>query len=651
MSFTPSLSPDISETIPLSLGSAAGDEFGSVTPPYGWDVAFGGLGFLLRPSNQNPYQRATEPPRSVYVARMDLSDEAGEQSQTSWWIRSQASWDMGAGIRWYEPGADGETADRFAASQGIDVWEQGELGLLHAMDARAAVAGSQGWLCTLDKSTTQGYVEMRGETARWFGADGTTATAVTGSGAGTNDLTQPVAVGGIAWAGSKTGIWKFDTAAGTISKPITHGAGVSRIWSVKNRFIVALGNVLYEIPFTGTGAIGSAGAVAFTHSNAAWLWTDVVETGGAILASGYAAGDSAVFRFVIENDPTTGDPILSKASQVGRMPPGEAITCMGVYLGTSLVLGTSYGVRVGQASAGGDIQYGPLTIQTTNPVLDVTFRDRFAYVALTQDMGDGVSSGAARIDLSSEVLLNTGGGTGRFAWAHDALVPATGDVANSLALLGSRVVVAHTSLHYLQSATRFETVGWLESGRVRFHTVEPKAFRYARMVNAVNDGVVRLSTIDPLGIEHSIVNFDSTYDTQSDVAIKIPGRLVDQYLSFRITLEPSDDGLSSPSVGGLVIKASPAGSRVRLFQYPVSVFDSEKDRFGNTLQTNGLLAIDRIKSLETLEETGTPIVVTDWRTNEAYSGQIQSVTFTSGSPTDNSESGFGGIAIVVVRRL
>lgn len=631
--FLPSLSPDITEGLPIPLG---GTQTSHQVAPSGWDVSFDGLGFLLRPSAATPYQRGTE---AMNKQQIDTSDEAGEQTLGSWWVRSQDSWEMGAGIRWYEPKAEVETKYRFARSLGVDPWRPGELRLLHRADLQPVVAGSQGWVCTLDTGAQHGYVEVRGETARWFSENGSTIFATTGA-TGTN-FTQPVARGSVAWAGSSTGLWKFDTVAGTVTKIVTHGTGTSRVWSAKGRFIASVDNLLYEIPFSGAGAIGTAGKVIYTHSDPAWRWTDVVETGAAILASGHTSGDSAVFRFAIVNDPVSGDPILSSASQVGRMPPGEVVTCMGVYLGTNLVLGTTYGVRVGQASSTGDISYGPLTIETTSPVLDVTFRDRFAYVALTGDLYGGLS-GAARIDLSAEV-----GSSGRFAWAHDVSTPP--GVANSVALLGGRVVVCVGSSHYLESATQYVASGFLDSGRMRFRTVEGKAFRLAKMVSNVDAGRVLLAAIDSSNAVHSVVNFDTNYVSDSDVAIVIPNRAVNQFLSFRFTLESSTDGLSTPTVGGLVIKAVPASGRVRLFQYPLSVFDSESDRFGSVLTGAG--AYQRLKALEALEETGAPVQVTDHRTEERYTGQVESVNFSSTSPPDRHASGFGGVAVVQVRRI
>src|SRR5690606_24416229 len=124
----------------------------------------------------------------------------------------------------------------------------------------------------------------------------------------------------------------------------------------------------------------SDGVLLFEHPDTAWTWTDVAETGGAVLASGRSAFDSAIFRFAVADE--DGVPTLQVGEQVAKMPPGEAITCMGVYLGASLVLGTTLGVRVGVVSDAGEVRYGPLTALTDAPVADVGFRDRFAFLSV-----------------------------------------------------------------------------------------------------------------------------------------------------------------------------------------------------------------------------------------------------------------------------
>jgi len=90
------------------------------------------------------------------------------------------------------------------------------------------------------------------------------------------------------------------------------------------------------------------------------------------------------------------------------MPAGEVIHKISYYLGYMLI-GTSKGVRVATVDDNGSITYGPLMVETDQPVYDFAFRDRFAWAA-TGVAGEG---GVIRIDLGTDL-----GGL-RFAYAND----------------------------------------------------------------------------------------------------------------------------------------------------------------------------------------------------------------------------------------
>lgn len=630
MALLPSTTPDITEAFPASLGTSVLTDY---PPSAGWDVSFGPLGFLLQPSEANPYQRGTEQSRKQQI---DTSDSPGEQSLSSWWVRSQDSWDMGAGVRWFEPGTVKETEHRFGDSSGVDPWTPGEVRLLKAMGPASAQRPVAPYVAGLEVDGVKGYVEAYADSITWTAPGVTPAPAILPGG----NATQPAAGGGLVWVGHDGGVTQFSPTVGIQTRLTCTGR--ARAWWAKARLIVAIGPTLYEVPANALGAIGStAGTLLYTHPSATWVWSDVTETAGAILASGYSGGDSAIFRFGIENN-ELNVPILTGAAQVGRTPPGERITAMSVYLGTSLVLGTSMGVRVGQVSEGGDVQYGPLTVETQSDVLDVTFRDRFAYLTVTAGLPGG-ASGAVRVDLSAQV-----GDTGRYAWAWDAAVQSTA-VATSLALVDDRVVICVGNATYEQSATEFVESGWFNTGGIRFGTVEPKAFRLVRTVVATNGGHASLTATAPDGSVHRIVEFTDSYRTEDDVAITIPGRPVNQFISITVTLSPSQDD-QSPVLSALSVKAQPAGSRVRLYSYPVRCFDIETDRSKQKRGREGG-AYPRLAALESLESSGHPVQVIDNRTGESFIGQIDSVDFSVVTPPDGPRANFGGVATVRVRKL
>lgn len=629
MSFLESTPPDITESMPGALSARVAADYGDGAD---WDVSFGGLGFNLAISEQNPYLRGAEQARKEQI---DTSTDAGEQSLSSWWTRSQSSWHRGAGVRWYEPGAEPETVHRFGESQGVDVWTPGQVTLLGATTPVGSAGADPVFVSGAQVAGVRGFVRVAGDAVEWVPSvgEGTSGT-LAGSGA-----TQCSTAGDVVWVGHEGGVSTFDPATGTTSQVYTC-TGRARVWWVKSRVIVAIGPALYEVTPGGSGTVEGDGTELFTHPSPAWVWTDVAEVGGAILAAGFAESSSAVFRFVLEQD-EFGLFHLSAGAQVAQMPPGETIHCMGVYLGAHLVLGTSMGVRVGFANEAGDVQYGPLTVETDLPVTDVTFHDRFAYVGVSQAFPDG-TSGAARVDLSQEIE-----GLGRYAWAWDAGTGTTG-VVSSVALVGDRVVLAAGNQLFVQGDTPVAE-GWLTTGRIRFRTVEPKAFRRARMVAELHGGEVQLTAVDPGGAEHRVVTFGPAFATSSDVAIQAGSRLLNQFLTFRVVLRRSPAGVS-PVVSGLVVKAVPAPSRVRLFRFPLMCFDFETDRHGNRKGREGG-AFARLAALERLEASGAPVLVVDHRTGEAVTGQVDSVDFEGRSAPDGPSSSFGGVATVTVRGL
>ena len=630
-----SLVPDITENLPADIATSL-DPTAAYPSDVGWDVTIGTLGFRLRPTQSAPYRRETD---QVSKQQIDTSTEAGEQSLSTWWLRSQSSWHMGAGITWYEPGSEKDTEYRFADSCGVDPWTLGQIGLLRRCDPVATASANPVYLSTVRVGTEDTFLQAVGDQVIWTNGGWMVVEYTSSIGA-----CQPATFGKSAWIGHNTGVAKFDLSADIITEPLTASAPC-RAWWVKSRLIVAVGASLYEVPPAATGVTVESQKLLYTHPDPSWVWSDVDESGGAVLACGFADSESAIFRFTIANDATTGLPVLSDGGQVTRMPPGEQLHAMKTYLGAYIVLGTTSGARVGTVSAAGDVQYGPITVPTTHPVVNMTFRDRFAYVVATACQPDG-TTGAARIDLSSPV-----GTSGRYAWAWDASTGTTGE-ASSICFVGSqdRVVMGTVGYRFMQSATQFVTSGWLQTGNIRYKTVEQKAFRLARMVCELNAGQVDLTAVTPDGAENRVFTYSAASATSGDVGIQIPGRPINQYLSFRMTFTPSADGLATPLVSGLSVKAVPAASRMRLVQFPVSLYDTEVARSGRKYGRKGG-ALQRLLALEALEDAAIPVLVRHLASGDAFLGLVESTAFSSSEPPDRTQSGFGGVALVTIRKL
>jgi hypothetical protein len=87
---------DITEGIPYVLSNPAGSTSYTPTGP-AYDVAFSALPFFLAASDEQPYRRVTAQYRKQQI---DQTREPGEQTLTGWWVRSQSSFHLGAGIKY-----------------------------------------------------------------------------------------------------------------------------------------------------------------------------------------------------------------------------------------------------------------------------------------------------------------------------------------------------------------------------------------------------------------------------------------------------------------------------------------------------------------------------------------------------------------------
>lgn len=118
---------NITEEFQIDLGNpAAFKHHTNVNTVY--DVAIDGVPFVMKADDNFPYQRQTA---EYKKQQFDNTSEAGEQSLSGWWLRSQSSFHYGAGINFYEPAQDEKLRYRFRESQGVSPWVIGEVSLLN----------------------------------------------------------------------------------------------------------------------------------------------------------------------------------------------------------------------------------------------------------------------------------------------------------------------------------------------------------------------------------------------------------------------------------------------------------------------------------------------------------------------------------------
>jgi len=415
---------------------------------------------------------------------------------------------------------------------------------------------------------------------------------------------------------------------------------------VKQRLILAIGNVLYELNANATGSAALPTAL-YTHPNANWVWSSIAEGPQAIYVSGYDPNGTSSSVFKITLDATVpnslGFPTLSVPTVIIDMPEGERINDFDVYLGLYAVLATSLGFRVGIADpTGGDVQYGPLLFKDA-PCNNIAFRDNFAYLSSKVDG----AAGLVRVDLSTTVL----GNSLFFPWAWDLIADGTTTTADQVAFFGNSDRAAFTNGNntWAESTTQVVAEGYLRTGYIRYNTLETKIFKLLQArVSTVNGGL-NVDSIDAGDNFYRIGTF-SQGSAVPEVNVSYP-QAAQEYLGFQFTLTRSTTDVSKgPLFTGYQVKSLPAIPRQRLIQYPLSCFDHESDHFGVEIGYEGA-AYDRMSQLESVENVGDTIRVEDFRTGESYIGLIEELDFRNATPSDKRFSGYGGLLLVTIRTV
>ena len=419
-----------------------------------YDVAIGGMPFIYSINDARPYIRQTAPFKKE---QFDNQTEPGEQSLTGWWIRSQMSFHGGDGITFFDPANTTTNSPdhyRFADSKGVNVWDQGKVTLLRNANTSHITTGS---------IKTNGQPNQHLRSIQWSGNDGvllrdeydvdkiTTGGTVThfiDYIAGTDYPVHAICDDGV-YAYWITNVLASGTPRLRIYKKLltgVSGAGDTLMISdngitvtnaimeyVKDRIVMCINNKIYEI----SSSASSLPSPVYTHSDTDIIFTSITASGPAIYVAGYSGIQSSIFKFTLS---TAGVmPTLTSAITAAEMPVGEVVYRIYYYLGY-MVIGTNKGIRVATVyDQDGSISYGPLIVETSQPVYDFAARDHYVWCAT----GVAGEPGVIRIDLSTEVSPL------RFAYANDIYYSGiTGRVTTACAFAGetNQLVFSSTAL-------------------------------------------------------------------------------------------------------------------------------------------------------------------------------------------------------------
>lgn len=701
-----------------------------------YDVAIGGMPFIYAISDQRPYIRQTAPYRKE---QFDNQTEPGEQSLTGWWIRSQSSFHEGTGIEFYDPALiPGEGTSRFKDSRGVDVWTPGQVTLLNKTNPYHYTTGPV-------KSNGKPFQAAR--TIQWNNTDGIllwdeydvdkiavdgTLTHFVEYNAGTDYPVYAICDDGVNayWVTrildsgvDKTAVYKKPLVgnASTAAVQLFNSSGIvvseGVMEYVKDRIVMAINNRIYEF----SSSASALPSPVYTHSDTDVVFTSITASGTAIYVAGFSGVQSFIYKFTLSN--TTGAmPSLTSAITAAEMPIGEKIYKIEYYLGYMLI-GTSKGIRIAAVDDAGSITYGPILVETTQPVYEFAFRDKYAWAA-TGVAGEG---GVTRIDLGTDLgglqfayandLWLDNGVTGynttscAFAGETDRLVFVTaaarrGTITNkqltsnvatlttatahglttgdsiwvegvdstfngqytvtsattttfsyaktagnvaSTAVTSALAVVNETGSINIQSATELMPDGYLQTGYIRYNTLEPKNFKRLLGRGDFTYGSVTLETVDEAGIEYDLIAYSATVPPVEVTTNQPTGS--QEYLGYKfIMFRDGTDSTKGPIFKGYQAKATIATPRQRAMRFPVYCFDVETDKYNVLVGYEGR-AFDRLSALENIEQNGDVVTWQDLTTKESRQVVIEQINFIRATPPDRGFSGYGGIIEITIRTV
>ena len=673
-----SRSPDITERTIIDLSGRLSTYYDLNANAF--DVALGGLPFIMAITDNTPYKRQTAEFRAQ---RVDQMRDPGEHTLagSGYWTRSQSSWHYGEGIQFTEPmeGNDNEVRFRYRDSYGIDPWTPGQINLLKKSTLVQAFTGD----CKIDTGAdTSGVAflvatDMAPRTSQTTAmykitSAGTSTALVNFSSISNETILGTTSDGTYMYVATTAGVYDVKLSDGTTHKSYIYNGLTAEhavLKYVKNRIVAAFkftngtysayqltfndkgGAAAVDIKSTMTSASGTL-INGSTTMPVLWTWTAVTEGSNAIYIGGYAGDHSSIFKLAVDATGALGTIVTAAV-----MPRGEIIRSLYAYLGTYLMVGTSKGARIATLDQNGDMNYGPLVFHNENGVYDFEGRDSYIWAGHTQ--GVNSNSGTIRMNLGQPLTLIGYAqpiSTGVYARATDAFADSVTGTVKAVRILSALNQVAFAisgSGIWLQHPTDLVPTGQLRGGRIRYDTMENKAWKRIRIrtTDDTANGDIEVYKIGPTADTIITTLYEGT-GTTADINLTNEYADASPDASFKLVMNRnSTDATTGPVVVGVAVKALPTPTRARIIQIPLFCYDKETDRTGNIIGYEGY-AKERLLALETIEAMGETVILQDFNAGgDPFEVIIDQVTFTRSTPSNRNYTGFGGIVQVIARTV
>jgi hypothetical protein len=193
------------------------------------------------------------------------------------------------------------------------------------------------------------------------------------------------------------------------------------------------------------------------------------------------------------------------------------------------------------------------------------------------------------------------------------------------------------------------TSGYIQTGNIRYNTLEPKNFRRIIGRGTFDYGSMAIATVTEDSTEYEHITYDSNVPVQ-EVSTTQPEN-AQEFVAFKFTLYRDATTTSlGPTFKGYQAKATIATPRQRVIRFPVYCYDVETDRF-NVVTGYEDRAFERLRALENAEANGDVLNWQDLTDGESRQVTIEQLSFTRLTPPDKRFSGFGGVIEVTLRTV
>lgn len=656
-----------------------------------YNYAIGGVPLLSAATDGPGYGAAYRPDVEQAIEQrkeqFDNYKDPGEYSLNQWWLRSQTSFVGGAGVTYQDPDTQGQALNiRYNKSIGIDPFSDVDnIQLLKQTNASAAWTADANlgrmFIDAYARSTSSNAWIARGGRIDWATVGNSDISIVNtrtlsigdplGQITGFTTEVDTSAPGEPSYcyafvfdpAGSATaGVWRGTHSSTTMTQiylpPSFDDDLVLEL--LRGTLYCSVRNKLYQLDRTASaGTAWPAAPIVQVPVNQVIVAMTDGPDGIYVAANSEDAG--YIYRTTFNS--STG--AINGLTQVAILPNGEQINSIASYVATYLIITTRSGIRVG-AFTGSGISYGPPVItvpvdqatDATGPYStasfdsnsgfgDVAFHGDRAYVAVKSTTSPQHDGSYGIIALNLGVIIsdnNTGAQENSYCtWVYNTgatVVDALATTYGGRCLFGSGRTTATAKL-FIEDKTTLLASGYLDTGRCRYNTLEPKLFKFMSIKTPTPlRGDVSVAVLDEGGGVTNYVTYNSSLGPGiNDVALPIPAGQ-QNWLALRFTLHRNG---SDATVGGQLdawqLKALPGTIKQRSISKWFLLFNAEKDKSGQVIYNS---ALDRLQQIREFCQRGDTVTFQDLVNNISDQVVIDNYEFRMLAPPGPNAENYGG---------